>query len=437
MTTFPNIKSSVKKYPLYQNAFIPRTVVIPLCQEKGVNCRPVVGKGDSVKEGQVIAVPVGDSELASVSGAKIHSPVPGIVSDIFKSLNINGKPEVCIKITLAGSFSYTGKNVFSSDWKSSTSSYISEKLDDYGIINSFDVLKPESINTQIKSLSDKAFTVIVRLFDEDPVRQSDSYISMNYFSEVQTGAQILLKASGLKRILYFAGNSELASSIKNKLLENESLFIVNSKKYPSGFKKELCQSYNKANRKDVDNLISEEDYFIDSSSLFEINKAIEKGIPSIDHLVQISGDCIPSSCVLNVKIGTTLLDLVQQIGGFINTPNLIIVNGHITGNSVSSLNAPVTKTLKSVSFVSAKKTPEQLVYECSSCGNCRDICPRGLSPDLLYKYMDVQYPLPEAYIQNTLSCSECGLCNTVCSSRLPLQQVITLLKEKLAKEENK
>lgn len=431
MTTFPNIKSSVKKYPLYQNAFIPRTVIIPLCQEKGVNCRSLVEKGETVTEGQVIAVP------DSVSGAKIHSPVPGVVSDIFKSININGKPEVCIKISLAGSFSYTGKNNISSDWKTAVSSYLSEKLDDLGVINSFDVLKPVSINSQIKNLSEKASAVVVRLFDEDPVRLSDSYISLNCFEEVQNGAQILLKTSGLKRVIYFAGNSDMASKVKSSLLENEVLLTVNSKKYPAGFKMELCQSFNKTCKKDTDNYISEEDLFTDSTTLFEINKAIEKGIPSIDHLVQVSGDCIPSSCVLNVKNGTTLLDLVQQVGGFINKPNLIIVNGHLTGNSVSSLNAPVTKTLKSVSFVSAKRTPEQLVNECSSCGNCRDICSRGLSPDLLYKHMDIQYPLPEPYLKKTLSCAECGLCNTVCPSRLPLQQVISLLKERLAEEGKK
>lgn len=429
MTTFPNIKSSVKKYPFSENAFLPRIVIVPVCQEDGVVCKPLVEKGSIVTEGQVIA------SSGDFNGSKIHSPVPGTVLDVFTGINSNGKPSVSIKIALSGSFTFTGKKVFGAEesWtpNGKNPSVVCEKLSEFGIINTFDLVKTENLYIQIKNLSAESKTLVVRLFDEDPYRLIDSYISTKYFDQVMKGAKILSFAARLKKTAFIADSDFKADFT---LSDSEKIHYVNAKKYPSGFRQELCSSFNKANKRATDSLISEKDLFVDSGTLYEVAKAFEKNMPYIEHMVHISGDCIPSSCVLNVRFGTRLIDLVNQVGGFIAKPNLLIINGHIIGNSVSSLDVPVTKTVKSICFVSARKTPEQLVYECVSCGNCRDICPRNLSPDLLYRYMDEQYPLPKEYLKTSLSCSGCGLCNSVCPSRIPLQQIINLMQEKLTEE---
>ncbi len=423
MTTFSYVKSSIKKYSVSRNAFLPRFVTVPLVQEKDVQCKPVVKIGNFVSEGQVIAVPQG------VTDCKIHSPVPGEVTDIFTDVSASGRPELMIKIKLAGSFSFTGKKQEEIDWKNLSPQTVCGKMAENGVVNTFRVSDPVSLATQISD--SRAQALVVRMFDEDPVRLTDTFVSTKFFNEVRKGAEITAYAAKISNILFIVD-----SAFENKsqdVTPSEKLFYVNSKKYPSGFRKEICSAYNKANKK-ADIQLSEEDLFVDSSTMYEVYKAVGLGIPPVERLVQFTGNCIPVNCVLNVRLGTTMDDLVKQIGGFTRKPNIIIVNGHVTGNSSSCRNIPVTKYVKSISFVSEGRTPEQLSYPCIDCGNCRDICPRNLAPDLLYRYKIESLPLPEKYISSAAGCAECGLCNSVCPSRLPLSQVITVLKKQMGAE---
>ena len=45
----------INNYKYTENAFLPKTVFIPLLQEKNGSCKPVVKVGEFVTEGQVIA----------------------------------------------------------------------------------------------------------------------------------------------------------------------------------------------------------------------------------------------------------------------------------------------------------------------------------------------------------------------------------------------
>ncbi|HAH62217.1 MAG TPA: hypothetical protein DCL73_09000, partial [Treponema sp.] len=96
------------------NAFLPRVVTVPLSQETGYRCSSLVKKGDTVREGQIIAVPRTDS--LSGNPAKIHSPVPGVVEDIVLCTCPDGRQGEAVKIRLAGSFTYLGKKKITVDW---------------------------------------------------------------------------------------------------------------------------------------------------------------------------------------------------------------------------------------------------------------------------------------------------------------------------------
>jgi len=424
MTGFPFTKTSEKKkYKYCENAFLPRIVTVPVVQEDGVQCKPVVQVGSIVEEGQVIAIP------QKVHGCNIHSPVPGQVVEIFTGVSASGRPEQMIKIQLSGSFSYTGKKNHSLDWKNASPKEICECFSEKGVINTFNVLKASSLNAQINNLSSKARTLVVRMFDEDPLRITDSFISSKYLEQVKTGAAITARAAGLSEIVFILSSDQASDSIE--MNPDEKYLFVNDKKYPAGFPQQLISSFNKNFKRKHDFTISEEDFFVDATTMYEVYKAVIEGKPSVEHIVQVTGNCLPSKGILNVRLGTAFNDIVSQIGGFLKQPNMIIINGYVTGNSVFSGYVPVTKYVKSISFVSRKRTPEQLVVPCVSCGNCRKECPQGLAPDLLYKYKSEEYPLPEVYVKNALKCSGCGLCNSVCPARLPLTQIITMLKSTL------
>ena len=151
--------------------------------------------------------------------------------------------------------------------------------------------------------------------------------------------------------------------------------------------------------------------------------------------VFIYGNCLQASAILDVKIGTTIKDIINQIGGFTKEPKIIVINGLISGSRVQSLDTPITKEVKSLTFLSKEKKTDQNIFNCINCGNCRFICPVKISPDLIYNNVIYYKELTQNIALSSIKCTNCGLCNVNCPSRLPLCQTITYLKNKLLNDE--
>lgn len=429
MTNLQESSSNIKDFNYYGTAFLPKIAIVPLSHEKNCSCKCLVSPGDNISEGDIIARPSSGDGYKAV----IHSPIPGKVLDIISTACPNGNLENAVRIQLGGQFSYTGKPSVINDWKAFSPSSIVTKITEYGIINTFVSYEPSSLGEQIKKQSkrDKK-SLVVRFFDEDFTRIADSLYTKFFFDEILQGIEIVSKAMDANEVIFV-----IDSKFKKTHLEyfsrfpNGHILEVNANKYPSGFKREITSAFNKAFKKQNDISISEEDLFVDSGTMYEVFKAIVTGVPSISKFIHFSGKCLQASCFMDVKIGYTIKDLVEQIGGFKEQPALVVINGLICGYTVNSMDIPITKYVKSVEFVSEFKRTDYHIYSCVGCGNCRYACSENISPDVLYNHMTNGKIISDNYIKSALLCTECGLCNTVCPSRLPLCQTISVLKENL------
>ena len=417
---YQNLSSILKNYKTSQNSFISKEFLVPLEQENQINYKNIVQKDDIVKEGQVIAVSTNSSKSRKFSEdlTFIHSPVPGKVLDIIPVYTSSGKQKFAVKIKFGGEFSYLGKKNTEKSIEDLSSSQIINELIEKGVINTYNLRKIENPGLQIKNNSYK--NLVIRLFDEDSFRYTDSLVAKIYTNEIVKGAQILAKAMNCYGILFVIDQKfENKEKLENFNISNLRILQVKTKKSPCGTQKQIEQAFRKSGIKKTSNLdITKNDFFTDSSTLYEVYKAVICSTPSVSHLVHFSGNCLYSSCLLDVKIGTTLKDIVNQIGGFAKEPSVIVINGLIYGNSVESLNVPITKSVKSVEFISKTKITDNQIYSCVNCGNCRYICPSKISPDVLYSYAVNFKEIPEVLKNTVLSCEECGLCNTVCPARL-------------------
>ena len=434
MTTYQVVPTELKKYKFSENAFLPKIVTVPLTQEKKCECRALVSAGDLVQEGDVIAVP----ENAEAGYANIHSPIPGKVVDIVSILTPDGHYEKAIKIKLEGRFTFTGKKLVHNETSGITAKDFITKLADKGIINTFIISKPESFAKQINSLENRRErALIVRLYDEDKLRLADSLLTKFYAQRIIDGVKLISKAIGLKHVVLVADSKTNDEEIEALIKDTEIKLLRNRMNhYPAGFKREIIASFNKGLKKSCDFTISNKDLFTDSYTILNVYNAIKYNLPSMSNYIQFTGNCLPASCFLKVKVGFTLRELITQLGGFVHEPSQIIINGAVCGNSVNTLDIPITKTVKSVEFISKKNDFDYHIYNCIHCGNCRFACRAKISPDIIYSYMNERKPVQEAFIKSVALCTECGLCNTVCPSRLPLTQTIAVLKEKLAGEQN-
>ena len=427
----PIVSQIIKDYSCSQKAFLPKEIIIPLEQEYELKYETIVNSGDTVKEGSVIAF----CKTEQGGTVNIHASLPGTVVETGLYPAPNGKTESAVKIKFGGSFSYLGKKKADKN-PSPDFNIITRNLMENGILNTFRTAFPENLGQQIKShfsnKKDKK-NLVVRMFDEDPYRITDSLMSKLFFDEIVKGARVIAKIINAPGIVFAIDQKFFDTSIFDKPeYEDIKALEMNIRRYPCGTPREIVSAFDRGPlKKNCDFALSKKDLFVDSSTMYEVYKSEILSTPSIDKFVHFSGDCLNASCLLEVKLGTKLKDIVSQIGGFSKEPSLVVINGLLCGNSIHDLDTPITKYVKSVEFISKNRRTDEQIHTCVNCGNCRFACPAKLSPDILYNYSVNQKLLSKAFTVSSLACIECGLCNTVCPARLPLCQIITLLKNNI------
>lgn len=377
------------------DAFLPPFVMVPI-NKKGLHC--LVKKGETVDEGQTIAVwkeGAGEGEKGV-----IHSPVPGKVEGIIKVNLANGIRGYCIKIETGGRFRYLGRKTKRS------ASPVMQTLLEKGVLNTFDSIagpSPLSWCGNVKEL-------VVCLGDEDPSVKTTAMLSQLMSDEVKQGAAITASAVGAKRVI-FAGEEELRGQYEGTLHDSvcAAEFVASHfKRYPSTFKTDLKDRIKDESADDV--------LFVDANTMINVQEAVLHDTPSMTSYVYLAGECLKAEGLLKARVGTPIRFLAEQCGSFVKKCDAIIINGFMLGYP-ASLDTPIDKYVKSVMFVPRGVMRSQDESECISCGNCREVCPKRLLPDVLFmKGLNASH--------DAALCTGCGLCNSVCPSRLPLVQNI-------------
>lgn len=432
MVSAYNFKSEDEgKFSSLANAFLPSHSIVPLEDEGKGFSEILIAQGDFVKEGQTIA---------KSKNIYVHSPVSGVVEEISDGLFSNGEKKLCAKIALKGRLVFTGRKLQEMDWTNYNAETLAYRLKETGVLNTFD--KKDSLYKQIRNIKKKENLVLfVRLFDEDPGVLVERFVSEHFTDKVFSGARILARAINANSIVFAAGKDEKIN-LKDRFqtAEDGTRFFqveLDTKKYPCGTEHSLVSAVKKTFADDdVLRKSGKNDFFIDSVTALHIYEAVALGKPEINSILQVAGNCLMSAAIINVKIGTTLDDLVKMCGGLKRNLSKIVINGFVKGISVGNLKIPVTKSMKSVEFVSADKIKKQYSELCVRCGACKKVCPAELWPGNLYRIMHLSSRKNGLLASDSIAgtsalCMECGLCNSVCPSRLPLMQAISLLKEKI------
>ncbi len=407
-------------------SFLPRYALVPFCRAKRKDFVCTVSESEDVKEGQVIA-----SSSVSEGGRQqnIHASVPGKVSSIEQCYLPDGHVGIAVKIKLGGAFSFLGKTVQQRDWQWDSPEELLYSISESGIINTFD--RPEPLYRQLAGLRIQSGRIlVVRMFDEDPSRMTDTFVAARCTQEVFSGALITARAMRAVGIV-FVVPKKTQISIQPDDFPNMQTFIVETdvKRYPVGFRQNLIPLIKKAAGRDsVFSSVNHCSIFIDPETLYAVHQNIVFGKPVVESFVHVTGDCLGASAMFRVRVGSTVESLAQQCGGFKKRLGKIIVNGLITGSAVSSMQTVITAGVKSVAFVGASGLADQNFSPCIRCGKCRSICPEEIFPDLMFRHSMGGKPIGNDLLATANLCSGCCLCNSVCPSRLPLFQSIELMR---------
>ena len=403
----------------------PVQAVLPLDQHTGLPAAPLVQAGDAVLMGQPIAQPQGDLS------AWLHAPVSGRV------IALEPRPAAHHAGGLAPSI------VIDNDGKEQP--HPSNRPVDFGSLDPVDLcehiarggivgLGGATFPTAAKLLqarSTGSVHLILNGVECEPWISCDDALMRARAADVVLGARILCRALGASQctIAIESDMPEAAAAVRAALETSEAHEIAVRtvpSVYPAGGERQLITTLT-GREVPADGLPSDIGMVCQNvGTAAAVACWIRDGIPLIRRIVTLTGSGLREPVNCEVRIGTSIGELVADHGGYQNEVVELIMGGSMMGMALPRDDVPVIKGTNCVIAATAgdfrRRGPEM---PCIRCGNCSLVCPAALLPQQLHWYAHGSRTEPDLSAlerYGLLDCIECGCCDHVCPSQIPLAQ---------------
>lgn len=206
---------------------------------------------------------------------------------------------------------------------------------------------------------------------------------------------------------------------------------------------------------------------LDCQAVLHVYDAVAEGKPVIERIVALCGPGFRRAGHARVPVGTPVGDVTRQAA--LDAEGLRFVrNSVLTGERLNNAAQPIDRTFSALialpehgapvlmpfvrpgfgddaysrTFASCvlpttKRLSANLKGEhrpCVSCGYCQDVCPVGIVPHLLYKYVSRGYLEDGLVDLRIFDCIGCNLCSYVCPSKIAVGSHIRSGQSKLLDE---
>jgi len=407
---------------------VPSQLVLPIEQHVGEPAQPVVGIGDRVLKGQLIAEP--DGEL----GAPVHASSSGTVVAIesWPVSRRHGDKAPCIVIE-CDSRDESIANTPEDDYQSLAPADLLLRILDGGIVGLGGAVFPTAQKLMQARTCETEY-LILNGVECEPYISCDDVLMRERATEILSGAQVLMHALQVD-VCFVAVESDKPEAIKrlgDALAELDDDRIVLKQVptiYPSGGEDQLVQLV--TNREvpsgglptDVGCIVQ------NVGTAAAVHDWIVRDEPLISRVTTITGDGVMSPVNVRARIGTPIEEVIRFAGGYTEHVKHLIIGGPMTGKSVSTDAVPLVKASNCVLAISdADPKGEELA--CIRCGDCAAVCPVQLLPQQLFWYAcaDDEKKLREFGL---IDCIECGCCDLVCPSHIPLTADFRIAKGRI------
>jgi len=418
-------KSPIEIFPA------PKFVYIPLSQHIGAHAKPLVKVGDIVDKGQMIA---NNPEGLS---CPVHSSVSGKVIAIEKRMLQTGA--MTDFITIENDFAerlHVSVKPFGKKINETTAEEIIEVIKNAGISGMGGAMFPTY--AKIQSGINKVTTLIVNCAECEPYITGNHRLMIEHPEMIINGMKILLKTLGLK-IGYIAiednklnaADAITDAAAKSKMVEIKIL----KTKYPQGDERQLIYALT---GKELPSGKLPADFgciVFNAETCAAVCDAFISGMPLINRIVTVDGDCIITPKNLRVPIGTPVSEVIEYCG-LKKEPQKIVKGGPMMGLAVFDLLNPVTKGTTGILAFSEKRAGNKEATECIRCGKCVNGCQMRLYPAYLAMFSQKEdLGMCEKY--DVFSCVECGCCTYICPAGVPIVQHIRTAKGRILERRNR
>jgi len=410
-------KSGSTSEPILQIP-VPEQLILPITQHAGDPAEPIVGIGEHVLKGQLIATTDG------TLGAPVHASSSGTVVAIepWPVARRYGDNAPCIVIECDGEDRAPADTEGVSDITALTPNELLTRILQGGIVGLGGAVFPTAQKLMQAVTCDLEF-LILNGVECEPYISCDDMLMREYAQEILGGAQILLHALELDAC-YIAVESDKPDAIHRlgeilAELGDERLILKQVPTiYPSGGEDQLVQLV--ANREvpsgglptDVGCLVQ------NVGTAAAIFDWILHNEPLISRITTVTGDGVTRPINVEARLGTTVADVIEHAGGYTEHARQLIIGGPMTGKSVTSDRVPLVKATNCILVLSESPSADEEM-PCIRCGDCAAVCPVQLLPQQLFWYACADN---EAKLRShgLTDCIECGCCDLVCPSHIPL-----------------
>ena len=376
---------------------------------------------DKVKVGTLLA------EAGGFVSAPIYSSVSGTVLKIDEAIDATGyrKPVIIVKVEgdeWEESIDRSDKLETLSSHPELTSEVIIERIKKAGVTGMGGAGFPTFIKLCPPPTA-KAECVILNGVECEPYITSDYRLMLEHADEILVGLDLLMKAVNVsKGYIGIEGNKPRAIELfEEKTRNNPNVEIVPlAKKYPQGGEKQLVDAVIRRQVPAPPAIPVNVGAIVQNvGTAFAVYQAVMKNKPLFERYTTVTGKKLAKPSNFLVRMGTPMIDLINECGGMPEGDNKLLAGGPMMGKALTSVEVPICKGTNSVTILSGSDAKRKSVQPCIRCAKCVSACAMGLEPYLLAT-ASALHDWEKVEQAGITSCIECGCCQFTCPAHRPM-----------------
>ena len=310
-------------------------------------------------------------------------------------------------------------------FENATSSQVRKVIYNMGI----ERINVDGIFTPIKFDLPIDHIVVNAIYTNEPFISTDYTFLTKHSELVADGVMLIAKAANCESITVIVDKympSEALYNLGKAIVDkNINLLTIDTKKVKGSAERYIGKLVGKV----LDpNLLNSGVIYTKVDTAKMIADVVKNGVVPTSRQIAITGDGVKVNAIYEVKIGTPLTDIIDDLEGYNEVESMVLhVGNFLTGIQLTDDSVSITANIDSINLAEYSEVEEDV---CIKCGDCNDVCPVGILPQNI---MDAELRSVNSRIVelNTHECIECGLCSYVCPSKINVLEWVRRAKRRV------